>query len=1365
MPITERTAVVVRLSRTLSTSKKRCIELLEAANGDENRAAELFFDDQQGEHKQQQHASPPTLSHPAPRVVAPPAPAAVDDDMPALESPVAAHAPAPKQAPPSHSLSSPSAPPPKPTPSLFSSSTFPSTTSLFSSSTSSSPPKPHSSSTTLTQSSSRPAPPPPPPSPPPVDPKVTLRILDMVDPSAPSTIIRFPRSQPFKRLFDELEKRGYRGVRLYSAKVEVDGSFTARELCLVDHSIVEMEYTEKLGKGRAGEGAGGGVGAKRDVGQVQGPAVAGGVAKRSKGDTGAALTPGGPDDSLPASASISPPPSSSPVSGAAPGGAPAPPQPAPQPPPPPRQNHEEAPVSFTELLLGQLTFSCLTNAKVFPKSMLRLQALLSAVASAVVLPYSALDRDVVEVLTGLAHIQRVPVSVTIEKIGVRERAAEEKEMPEDEQPPSDDDALDATNGDMRDDPDPYKRRRRVKKSTAKYVHSLRLDVHLLPGGIGWCCPYMNQLLSLLWGHRFESIMMAAYSPAYRPGDGKACPSMDASSLLQISMRTSYAAALTADVFSPPHSARSARSSASSSSGATAFIPPHEASEVIGLRYLVQREQASSSPSEWLEEKELDEAAFSTLCRVRLHLRDYQQQSVLWMLGQELRRSIAEPFWLELTVDGARLLYSPLFQHWRMGPIEAVRGGLLCDSMGLGKTISTLALINLHPAPPSFYGPPSSPSSSPPSYSTPDPSNPIRSRATLIIAPVTLLGQWEAELRKHSDHPLRIYSFYGSNRLHDAHKVADFDVVLTTPGVLASDSSGLRLRRRVGKPSIFHCIEWWRVVCDEAHQLKDTATLQSRAARDLLSQQRWVLTGTPVSQSVMELRGLFIFLHCLVLADTPPLWTALDAAARPADLKPSPLFPPHALHAIASLIFTRLVMRHVKDQPFNDRAALTTLPPRHTSTTKVDFTAEQRAAYDEMWAYARARFDALQARGEATKRTLEALSYLLPLRQACSGGLVDIGAMRRREEEAKKREEEEAKAQAAAMPQPLLPPIEDDADEDEKAEAGSNRRYPYARTAHYGLLDDDCVVCLNPFDMPVQTECGHLLCLQCIDAMFNLDGPNTACPHCRAIVNKSALRRPRPPPPPPPKPPTPPPEPAPFSPSSSSSSAPSSPPAVSPSQTVLFNAKLDVILLDLQQLQREDPSTKVLVFSQFASTLSYLEGRLSALSIPTLRITGDMSMTRRKRVLTSFNTSPTFSVFLLSVRVGAVGLTLTAANHVIVVEPSMNWALTEQAVNRVHRLGQRREVYIRHMMMKGSVEEKMERVTRDKREGKEGRGMGGGGEGVGGGGVKVEGRGKEERKEEEDGELGLGSVVVPAMGSMRKDAADYRLQELQTLFER
>ena len=89
------------------------------------------------------------------------------------------------------------------------------------------------------------------------------------------------------------------------------------------------------------------------------------------------------------------------------------------------------------------------------------------------------------------------------------------------------------------------------------------------------------------------------------------------------------------------------------------------------------------------------------------------------------------------------------------------------------------------------------------------------------------------------------------------------------------------------------------------------------------------------------------------------------------------------------------------------------------------------------------------------------------------------------------------------------------------------------------------------------------------------------------------------------------------------------------------------------------------------------------------------MDARRRALEAFQSDPPTTIFLLSVCSGAVGITLTAAQHVFMLEPCVNLALYRQAVNRVHRLGQKSNVIVKTLYVKNTIEEGIVKVNREK----------------------------------------------------------------------
>lgn len=148
----------------------------------------------------------------------------------------------------------------------------------------------------------------------------------------------------------------------------------------------------------------------------------------------------------------------------------------------------------------------------------------------------------------------------------------------------------------------------------------------------------------------------------------------------------------------------------------------------------------------------------------------------------------------------------------------------------------------------------------------------------------------------------------------------------------------------------------------------------------------------------------------------------------------------------------------------------------------------------------------------------------------------------------------------------------------------------------------------------------------------------------------------------------------------------------------FEAKLNVLLADLSAIRKKDVKAKVLIFSQFGETLKRLKTGLTDRGYQYRTLTGGMTRSQRTKALSDFQKDPPTTVFLLSTRAGAVGINLTQANHIFLMEPSFNEALEKQAIGRVYRMGQTRKVSVTRYIIAQSIEENMLKTRKKRAEG-------------------------------------------------------------------
>jgi superfamily II DNA or RNA helicase len=142
-----------------------------------------------------------------------------------------------------------------------------------------------------------------------------------------------------------------------------------------------------------------------------------------------------------------------------------------------------------------------------------------------------------------------------------------------------------------------------------------------------------------------------------------------------------------------------------------------------------------------------------------------------------------------------------------------------------------------------------------------------------------------------------------------------------------------------------------------------------------------------------------------------------------------------------------------------------------------------------------------------------------------------------------------------------------------------------------------------------------------------------------------------------------------------------------------SAKLDALLPQLEEVMEE--GHKALVFSQFTSLLAIVRARLDAAGVPYEYLDG-RTRDRAGRV-ERFQNDPDCKLFLVSLKAGGVGLNLTAAEYVFLLDPWWNPAVEAQAIDRTHRIGQERPVFAYRLIARDTVEEKVLELQKTKRE--------------------------------------------------------------------
>ena len=150
--------------------------------------------------------------------------------------------------------------------------------------------------------------------------------------------------------------------------------------------------------------------------------------------------------------------------------------------------------------------------------------------------------------------------------------------------------------------------------------------------------------------------------------------------------------------------------------------------------------------------------------------------------------------------------------------------------------------------------------------------------------------------------------------------------------------------------------------------------------------------------------------------------------------------------------------------------------------------------------------------------------------------------------------------------------------------------------------------------------------------------------------------------------------------------------IDPARRVDSSAKFDLLIPRLQEVIEE--GHKALVFSQFTTLLGLLRARLDEAGVAYEYLDGH-TRDRAGRVQ-RFQEDPGVGLFLISLKAGGIGLNLTAAEYVFLLDPWWNPAVEAQAIDRAHRIGQTREVFAYRLIAKDTIEEKVLQLQHSKR---------------------------------------------------------------------
>lgn len=681
-----------------------------------------------------------------------------------------------------------------------------------------------------------------------------------------------------------------------------------------------------------------------------------------------------------------------------------------------------------------------------------------------------------------------------------------------------------------------------------------------------------------------------------------------------------------------------------------------------------------------------------------------------------------------------------------------KGGILADDMGLGKTVQSVTLILTNPRPAlDAKPPPENPKQKMPRKDV--------GKGTLVVAPLALIKQWEAEIKDkvEKDHALRVLVHHGPSRTKSHNELKKYDVVITTYQILASEHAGSSDNDDGPKVGCFG-VHWYRVILDEAHSIKNRNAKSTQACYALQSWYRWCLTGTPMQNNLDELQSLICFLR---IKPYNNLGTWKDQITGPMKNGKGHVAIKRVQYFLKGFMKRRTkdILKQEgalnfggKSKNGEKKGPSMQIVKREIVTVTCELDPRERDFYNQLSERAEKRLNDMMTGGEKTDY-IGALVLLLRLRQACNhpklisgsmgkdkdalsvgqpsanesakkasssvedeldaltgalGGLTveaklcDVCNVKLSPQEMaqgsprcadcegiaihtpgknKKSHKKDKKPKTKSQPAPKSAPrirnrkvvLDSDDEDDEEGEGSwlvdeSQRNLP--RIGKAGGTDDEdaegggeTLGSIDSADDDSEFPSMSKLKKQ----IQNTDDSGVASTAASDSSSESEGS---------------------DDDDGSNYNTPSDP------SMPVASTKIRKLL---QILRTESPEHKTIVFSQFTSMLDIIEPHLKKASIKYVRYDGSMKNDAREASLASLRNNKSTRVLLCSLKCGSLGLNLTAASRVVIVEPFWNPFVEEQAIDRVHRLNQTIDVKVFKLTVSNTVEERIIELQEKKRE--------------------------------------------------------------------
>lgn len=545
-------------------------------------------------------------------------------------------------------------------------------------------------------------------------------------------------------------------------------------------------------------------------------------------------------------------------------------------------------------------------------------------------------------------------------------------------------------------------------------------------------------------------------------------------------------------------------------------------------------------------------------------------------------------------------------------------------MGLGKTLQSIGLVLANP---------------------PKPNAP---KTTLIVCPVSVMPNWIQQIEHHVQaDTLKVAMYHGTDRHDLLTKLNEVDVLIASYGTISTDygvenpkqgkeakPAKKKKRKTKGSASIFEQA-FHRIILDEAHTIRNTKSRTFAGITKLQATYRLCLTGTPLQNKPDDIHSLFSFLSVEPLGDKNVFRRAVSQPIQNGD--------------DTGLARLRTMMAHVALRRTKGMTNLE-LVSKSVELRKVEYPSDSphKSIHDALFESAQVAIQATMSEGDdkALRNYMMILETLTRIRQACvSGKLVPKERM-----EAAER----VLAEVKGMKGHQLTP--------EEGEALLQK----LKGAFEEVEAMECAVCLNEMDESaavILRSCSHVFCEPCLSKVSA--SCRGLCPLCRQKFEPSDMVK--------------------KTTAAAAINVELSQPLSQSMDELGPSPKLEALGQAISEMKDDE---KGVIFSQFTKFLDVVEPYIASLGFTFTRIDGSKTATQRIAAMKEFSADGGPRFILCSLHAAGTGITLNRANHCFMMDTWWNVSVENQAMDRVHRIGQTRPVRVVRFVMKDTIEERM-----------------------------------------------------------------------------